>query len=142
MVSSRAQALSIAELGALALSDAAAALDSADSAAAFLGALDHNRRIWTRLGEVAATLSWTVPDSELVAYALRTTDPSVAAAGRDDHIQSLIDINTRLSAQLAGGDADLARLRERARALWEAEGRDGADGLGGWLVATIEGWAD
>lgn len=137
---SHQKTFSPAEAGALALDEAARALDRADSAAAFLGALDCNRRVWQGVGLLGVARAWSVPDADMVAYALRITDPSQGVVGRDDHVQALIDINQRVSFHLAGGDIEA--LRARARALWEAEGDAAATDPSGWLIANFEGWAD
>jgi len=139
MSSSRPQALSLAEVGALALHEAAEALDRADSAQAFLKALERNRRIWQGLGRLPESRAREVADPELVAYALRITDPAVGPAGHDDHIQALIEINLQVSARLAGGDIE--PLRQRALIL-HGEAADDASGPTRWPSITFDDWAD
>lgn len=130
--------LTVTEAGALALADAAKALDHATDADTFLGALEHNRRVWTRIGEMAAARSWPVPDRRQIAYALKTTSQAKGGgSGGDDRIHALIDINHEVSRHLAAGH-DIARIRDRAHAIWEGRGRpDGCD-LEHWLLAEME----
>ncbi len=133
--------LSIAETGALALSDAARDLDRADNAQKFLGALERNRRVWKSIGQLAASRSWAVPDRRMVAYALKTTGqasgPAQGQIGHDDHIHALIHINRRVSDALAEG-SDIERIRERAHAIWESRGPPHGEDMDHWLIAEME----
>ncbi|HSV28303.1 MAG TPA: DUF2934 domain-containing protein, partial [Candidatus Omnitrophota bacterium] len=96
--------LSLAESGALALADAASALDRADDPTTFLRALEHNRRVWQTIREVADRHQWLVPRREQSDYAL-TTAGKMGKGVNDDHVLALIDIGRRVSAELApGGD--------------------------------------
>ena len=126
--------LSIAETGALALAGAARALDHAEDTGTFLGALERNGRLWRSLGRLARQQSWAVPDSKMVAYALKTTGQ---ASGRDDAIHALIDINRQVSASLAKG-GDIERIRQRAHAIWESRGHPPGEDLDHWLLAEME----
>ncbi|MGE5546007.1 MAG: DUF2934 domain-containing protein [Solirubrobacterales bacterium] len=128
--------LSLAESGALALAEVAEELDSADDTGKFLKALERNRRVWQALKEVAARQHWLTPDRALAEYAVQTSR-STGHGVHDDHVHALIDINRRVSAQLAGGD-DIEQIRRRAYFLWEARGRPQGQDLDHWLMAELE----
>jgi hypothetical protein len=125
--------LSQAERGALALADAASALDGAADTATFLRALDHNRRVWHAVLALAHRHHWPVPDQRQTAFALDTT----ARASVSDHdIHSLVAINRRVSSALAGGCIDT--IRRRAYDIWEEQGRPRGQALDHWLLAEME----
>ena len=126
-------ALSLAERGALALDDAAAALDRAADSATFLDALAHNRRVWSAIKDIARRERWSVPSGRQTAFALVTANkPAVS----DDDVHALVAVNRRVSAALAGGGID--RIRERAYFLWETNGRPHGQALNFWLLAEME----
>ena len=125
--------LSLAESGALALDDAAAALDRADDSVAFLDALARNRRVWKTIKDVAGRERWTVPSVRETAFALGT---SGKAAVSDDDVHALVAVNRSVSAALARGGLD--RIRERAYFLWERNGRPHGQALDFWLLAEME----
>lgn len=127
--------LSLIEGGALALAGAAAQLDQAADAAAFLRALAHNHQVWRTIKDVAERHNWQVPDPRLAAYALATTRAMGRGVG-DDRVVALIDLNRRISAQLAGGD--IAHIRDRAYFIWENLGRPHGNDLDHWLIAELE----
>ncbi len=129
------QDLSLAESGALALADAAAELDRADNPAKFIRALERNRRVWESLRDIAARQHWRVPNRQQADYALATA----GKMGRvnDDHVHALIDINRRVSAELAGG-GDIDRIRDRAYYIWVENGRPHGQDLDHWLLAELE----
>ena len=125
--------LSLAETGALALSEAALDLDRADDTATFLKALERNQRVWRTLAHIAASRAWQLPSERQVAYALATDDKGAS----DARINALIDINREVSQFLAHGD-DIARIRERAHAIWEERGYPQGQDLEHWLLAEME----
>lgn len=127
--------LSMVEGGALALAGAAAQLDKAADAAAFLRALEHNHQVWRTIRDVAERQNWHIPHPRLAAYALATTSAIGRGVG-DDRVVALIDLNRRVAAQLAGGD--IARIRERAYFIWENLGRPHGNDLDHWLIAELE----
>ena len=141
MASSWSQQLSLAETGALALADAARDLDHADDAQKFLGALDRNHRVWKRIGQLAASRAWAIPDRRMVDYALKATGQSSGQIGHDDHIHALIHINRQVSKALAEGH-DIERIRERAHVIWESCGRPQGEDMAHWLIAEMEVTAD
>lgn len=127
--------LTLAESGALALAEAARQLDAADDAGAFLQALERNRKVWQALKALAQRCNWPVPSAGMAEYALSTA----ASGGRgvpDDQLSTLIDMNRRISAELAGGDIE--RIRERAYYIWENRGRPHGQDLEHWLIAEME----
>lgn len=127
--------LSLVEGGALALAAAAARLDTATDAAAFLRALDHNRQVWQAIKDIAERENWQVPHPRVSEYALA----AAAKMGRglsDEHVHTLIDINRRVAAQLAGGDIE--QVRKRAYFIWENLGRPHGQDLDHWLIAELE----
>ncbi len=127
--------LTPAESGALALAEAASQLDSADEPDKFLRALERNRQVWQTIKELAARHNWDVPTARLADYAL-TTARKMGRGVADDQLTTLIDINRRVSNQLAGGDID--RIRERAYFIWESRGRPHGQDLDHWLLAEME----
>ncbi|MDA8229801.1 MAG: DUF2934 domain-containing protein [Magnetospirillum sp.] len=125
--------LSLEESGALALADAAQALDKADDTAAFLRALKDNHRLWTVLRNIAENRNWPVPDRRQTDFALVTSGESGIS---DDKVHALVEMNRRVSAELAGGD--IQRIRERAYFIWESLGRPQGQALDHWLLAEME----
>ncbi|MBX9635476.1 MAG: DUF2934 domain-containing protein, partial [Magnetospirillum sp.] len=127
--------LTLAETGALALADAAVELDRADDTGKFLHALERNRKVWQTIKDVALRLNWQVPDPQLADYALSTAR-KMGHGVNDAQVNALIDINRRVSAQLAGGCID--QIRERAYFIWEDSGRPFGQDLEHWLIAEME----
>lgn len=128
--------LSLAERGALALADAATELDKADDTAKFVLAMERNRRVWQTLREVAVRHHWQVPNRRQADYALATTR-TMGHGITDHHVHALIDMNRRISAQLAG-DRDIDHIRRRAYFIWEESGRPHGQDLSHWLLAELE----
>lgn len=127
--------LTLAESGALALAEAAAELDRAENTRQFLDALEHNRKVWQAIKDVAERQNWRVPNARLADYALSTARKRGRGVN-DDQVNTLIDINRRVSAELAGGDID--QIRERAYYIWENRGRPQGQALDHWLIAEME----
>ncbi len=125
--------LSLAESGALALDYAAAVLDHAVDGPAFVRALEHNRRVWSALRDIAERQNWGVPDRRQTAFALGAT---AKAGANDDEVHALMSINRRVSRALAGEDLD--RVRLRAYAIWDGLGRPHGQALDHWLLAEME----
>lgn len=135
MASLNSERLTLAETGALALDEAARELDKASDTASFLKALERNQRVWRTLAHIAMTRAWQFPNERQVAYALSTD--GLGAKGNDERINSMIDINREVSDILARGD-DIARIRERAYAIWESRGRPVGQDMEHWLLAEME----
>jgi hypothetical protein len=129
------QHLTLAESGALALAEAAAELDEADDAAKFLSALERNHKVWQAIKDVAERENWPVPNARLADYALSTAR-KMGRGVTDEQLHALIEINRRVSAQLAGGDIE--HIRRRAYYLWENLGRPQGKDLEHWLIAEME----
>lgn len=127
--------LTLAESGALALAEAARQLDSADEPAKFLRALEHNRKVWQTIRDLAARHNWRTPTPRLADYALATAR-KMGHGVADEQLSNLIDISRRVSAELAGGDIE--RIRERAYFIWENSGRPQGQDLEHWLMAEME----
>ena len=127
--------LTLAESGALALAEAARQLDSADEPAKFLRALEHNRKVWQTIRDLAARHNWRTPTPRLADYALATAR-KMGHGVADEHLSNLIDISRRVSAELAGGDIE--RIRERAYFIWESRGRPHGQDLEHWLMAEMD----
>jgi len=125
--------LSLAESGALALDDAAAALDCAGDSVTFLDALAHNRRVWKAIKDVSRRERWAVPSLRQTDFALGATAKKAVS---DEDVHVLVDINRSVSAALAGGRLD--RIRQRAHQLWEQSGRPQGQALDFWLLAEME----
>jgi hypothetical protein len=128
-----AERLTLAETGALALDEAAKQLDQALDTDSFLQALERNQRVWRTLAHIALTRAWQFPNERQMAYAL-SPDPH---GDSDQRVSTLIDINREVSDILAHGD-DLARIRERAYAIWETRGKPHGQDLEHWLLAEME----
>lgn len=128
--------LSPAERGALALAEAAAALDHATDPTAFLKALERNHRVWQTVKTLADHHQWRTPNREQARYALSTVS-KMGKGVNDDHLHALISINRHVSAQLAGS-GDIGAIRRRAHAIWEARGRPQGEDLDHWLLAELE----
>lgn len=127
--------LSLTESGALALAEAAAQLDGADEPGKFLRALERNRKVWQTIRDVAERHNWQTPTRRLADYALATAG-KMGRGVADEQLNTLIDINRRVSAELAGGDIE--RIRERAYFIWEDRGRPHGQDLDHWLIAELE----
>ena len=125
--------LSLAESGAVALAEAASALDTAENTEAFLHALANNRNVWNTLRDIAHNENWTVPDQRETAFAL---DTSAKRGVNDDDIHALVEINRRVSRALAGGDVE--ELREQAYYIWDDRGRPHGQALDHWLLAEMK----
>lgn len=127
--------LTLAESGALALDHAAAQLDRADDSGTFLLALERNRKVWQTIKDVAERHNWHVPNARLADYALATAR-KMGRGVDDNQLSTLVDINRRVSSELAGGDLD--HIRERAYFIWEDCGRPHGQDLEHWLIAEME----
>jgi hypothetical protein len=128
-------ALTLAESGALALAEAATRLDTADDAGKFLDALERNQKVWQAIKNLAERHEWAMPSAQLAEYALKTAR-KMGRGVADEQLDTLIDINRRVSAELAGGDIE--RIRERAYFIWENRGRPHGEDLDHWLIAEME----
>lgn len=135
MASLNPERLTLAETGALALDEAARELDKASDTASFLKALERNQRVWRTLAHIAMARAWPFPNERQVVYALSTNGQG--NSGSDERINTLIDINREVSEILAHGD-DIARIRERAHAIWESRGHPQGQDLEHWLLAEME----
>lgn len=127
--------LTPAESGALALDEAASQLDRADEPAKFLRALERNRKVWQAIKHLAAHHNWRTPSPHLAEYALNTAR-KMGHGVADEHLSNLIDINRRVSDELAGGDIE--RIRQRAYFIWEDRGRPHGEDMEHWLMAEME----
>ncbi|HLO78632.1 MAG TPA: DUF2934 domain-containing protein [Magnetospirillum sp.] len=127
--------LSLTESGALALADAATQLDHADDTEKFLLALERNHKVWQAIKLLAKRHGWNVPTPLLADFALATAQKM--GRGVNDHqLSTLIDINRRISRELAGGNIDA--IRQRAYYIWEERGRPQGHDLEHWLIAEME----
>lgn len=135
MDSAHRNRLSLTESGALALAEAAAQLDGADEPGKFLRALERNRKVWQAIRTAAERYNWHVPTRRLADYALATAG-KMGRGVADEQLTTLIDINRRVSYELAGGDIE--HIRERAYFIWESRGRPHGQDLEHWLVAELE----
>lgn len=128
--------LSLAESGALAIAEAASALDRADNTATFLRALERNRRVWQTIRDLADRHQWRVPNREQADYVLETAR-KMGKGVNDDHVAALINISRRVSSELAAG-GDIAAIRERAYFIWQDMGEPNGQDLDHWLLAELE----
>ena len=125
--------LSVEEICAAALMDAADNLDVADDARTFVDALEENHRLWLILRDV------DLPARES-AHATHDGDCAFtipAVQGRctsDAAVSAMIAINQRIAARFAAG-IDLENIRARVR-LVHRESRS-MDGLAIWTQAQI-----
>ncbi len=127
--------LSLAELSAAALTEAAANLATASDRETFITALDNNHHLWRTLIGVAHQQSWTSPDprqAEFVMGVSRKCGVGVC----DDHVEALIGINHRVSSQLAAG-TDLCRITSRATLAWRESELTETMPFHHWLVEEI-----
>ena len=127
--------LPLGELGAVALALAAANLAEASDRQTFLTALEDNHHLWRILVSVAQQQSWKTPaprQAEFVMNVSRKCGVGVC----DDHVEALIDINSRVATQLIGG-GDLQRATARAALAWNETGLGETISLHQWLRDEI-----
>ena len=127
--------LPLGELSAVALTQAAANLASATDRQAFLGALEDNHHLWRVLVGVAHQKSWKTPDARQADFVM-TVSRKCGLGVCDDHVEALIDINSRVSAQLIGG-GDLQRAVTRATLAWNESGLNETVRFHQWLLDEI-----
>lgn len=128
--------LSIQESSAMALRKAADDLANAADTETFLAALEANHRLWRTLAAVAVNQGWPDLDGDMADFVLRTS----AKAGRglrDELVESLIDINRRVSARLARG-RDVESVGRRVVLAWKETGQPYGLSLESWLLSEIE----
>jgi hypothetical protein len=124
--------LSLAESGAVALDNVAAALDSADDLETLLDALERNRRVWNAIQDIGRREGWDVPSGRQTAFVLGTISK---AAVSDDEVHALAEVSRSVSEALVGNAID--RIRKRAYFLWERKGRPHGQALDFWLLAEM-----
>jgi len=127
--------LTLAEICAIALGEAAAALDSASDADTFLGAIETNHRLWLTLTAIARRHLDDVVDQRMAEFVISMS----YKAGRgiaDQSIEALIGVNNELASTLTAG-RDLAPVRRRAELAWKEAGAHGMT-LRIWLLSEID----
>lgn len=127
--------LPLTELSAIALTEAANALASASDPHAFISALEENHHLWRTLVGVAHQQSWTIPDARQAEFVMAVSR-KCGLGVCDDHVESLIGINHRVSSQLAGG-TDLHRIANRANLAWRETGQSETLSFHHWLMEEI-----
>ena len=127
--------LTLIESCAIALGEAAEAIDHAGNAETFLAAIEANHRLWLTLTGMARPILGIAPDQRMIDFVISMS----YKAGRgipDQHIETLIGINRELAASLLPGQT-VAAVRQRAETAWRKSGPHGMN-LWGWLVAEID----
>jgi hypothetical protein len=127
--------LTLAEVCAIALNEAAEALDGASDADAFLVAIETNHRLWLTLTAIANRHLGDVVDERMANFVISMS----YKAGRgipDQSIEALIGINNELASTLTAGQ-DLAPIRRRAELAWKEAGGHGM-ALRIWLLSEID----
>lgn len=128
--------LSLSESTAAALAMAADDLSSATDTEHFLAALEGNHRLWQILIDVARTNDWVEPTRHLADFVVSAS--RTAGRGlRDEHLETLVEINRDLSTRLARGHA-LDRIRQRAALAWKERGCPLGLSFGRWLLVEME----
>ena len=128
--------LTLAERSAVALVEAAEALERAGDADSFLAAVENNHRLWLALTAIAGRHAWTAIDGRMTDFVVSMS----YKAGRgipDEHVEALIGINRDIASWLTPA-GDLAALRGRAAAAWTETGHPAGLSLMVWLMAEIE----
>jgi len=127
--------LTLAEICAIALAEAAEALDDADDANTFLTAIETNHRLWLTLTTIVRRHLDDVIDQRTADFVISMS----YKAGRgipDQNIEALIGVNADLAATLTGG-CDLTPIRRRAELAWKEAGVHGMT-LRTWLLSEID----
>jgi hypothetical protein len=127
--------LPLAELSAIALTQAAANLSTASDRQAFLAALEGNHHLWRVLVGVAHQQSWKTPDSRQAEFVM-SISRKCGLGVCDDHVEALIGINSRVASQLIGG-GDLHRATTRATLAWTESGLGESVHFHHWLLEEI-----
>ena len=129
-------ALTLTECCAVALSEAAAVLDSARCWEGFLAAIEGNHRLWLAMTveEVRGVL--VVPIEQRTIDFVMSMSYRAGRGISDRHVEALIGIDKRMSAALIASD-DFPAIRQRVELVRKSTLGDGM-ALGTWLMAEIE----
>ena len=127
--------LTLAEICAIALAEAAEALDDADDANTFLSAIETNHRLWLTLTAIARRHLDDVIDQRTADFVISMSYKSGSGIP-DQNIEALIGVNNELAATLTAG-RDLTPIRRRAELAWKEGGGHGMT-LRTWLLSEID----
>lgn len=128
--------LTLSESTAAALATAADDLSAANDTEHFLAALEGNHRLWQVLTTIAQRNDWIEPNRHLADFVVAAS--RTAGKGlRDEHLETLVEINRDLSTRLARG-RELARIRQRATLAWKERGRPLGFSFERWLINEME----
>ncbi|CAA7617101.1 hypothetical protein [Magnetospirillum sp. SS-4] len=127
--------LNLGELCAAALEAAADNLAAASDTESFLGALEENHGLWRTLVEVARHLPLDVPASDSAGFVI-SVSRKCGQGVCDEHVEALIGINRRMSAQLVKA-GDPCRIQRRAELAWRETGLAPSVPFSRWLTDEI-----
>ncbi len=125
--------LTLAEVCAAALLNAADELTAAADLSEFVTALNANHRLWQILVEMAPLNRWTFPVLRDADYAI-TKSRKLGTGVDDDDIEVLVEINQRAARDFAPMADGFGVLNRARLACTEAQ----AQRLGQWLLSQIE----
>jgi hypothetical protein len=125
--------LSLAEVCAAALMDAADTIEAARNAGAFVEALDGNHRLWLVLRDIEPRDDWTAPPTQAAKFATAQSSGS-GRGGSDAAVDSVVAINRMVASELTIG-GDMARICSRVGLAYRESG--GGDRLAAWALAQI-----
>jgi hypothetical protein len=125
--------LTLAEMCAAALMEAADGIESAQDTAALLDALDNNLRLWLVLRQVETKIGWAAAPTRDNDFAVVwSSNPGQSVA--DGNIAGLVSINRQAAEKLADtGNVGHTRIRIRL-----AYRESGCGGFIPWLLSRID----
>lgn len=125
--------LSLAEVCAAALMEAADSIETARDVGAFVDALDGNHRLWLVLRDIESREDWVAPPVRDAEFA--TENSSGLGKGLSDAtIDSVIAINRKIALDLTLG-GDITRICSRVRLAYRESG--GGGGFAAWTLIQI-----
>lgn len=125
--------LSLAEVCAAALMEAADDIEEAHAAAAFMDALDSNHRLWLAVRELGVIDGWILPPRRDADFAIQRSS-RLGRGVTDAEVAALVAINRRMADHLTA-NGDVTRVRTRVRLAY----REGGGGVGfvPWLLSQM-----
>lgn len=126
--------LSLEEICAAAMVEAAQRLESDTNADSFVAALHHNQLLWRMVIMAARHNDWDIGDQRSQDFVMNTLR-KCGCGVVDSDIEGLITINLCVASRLLNG-RPFKRVHQRAQLAWHQADRPGT--LDEWLIQQIE----